>query len=90
MEYIGTLVAGAARTVLRKLGITSEMSSEICGGYRRGKELSGDVDILLTHETVHGYHDMLEPLLAELEEKNIIRAVINSHRNVFKLLRALA
>ena len=87
---IGQIVVEAGHTVLRGLGIEGELSYEICGGYRRGKEKSGDVDIVLTHETCHTYDNMLTPLLKEMERKHVITTVISSHRNQHAMICSLS
>ena len=52
----------------------------ICGGYRRGKAMSGDIDIVLTHESIYGHDNLLQPLLAALSEQHIIETVITVSR----------
>lgn len=85
VTHIGRKVAEAAHAVLLSLGASTALSYEICGGFRRGKEASGDVDIVLTHDTYHDYENMLEPLVAELERRDLIRTVISSHRNEHRM-----
>jgi len=41
----------------------------IVGGYRRGQETSGDVDVILTHPDEEATKDLITPLVKELEEE---------------------
>ncbi|EPS38194.1 hypothetical protein H072_8085 [Dactylellina haptotyla CBS 200.50] len=55
----------------------------IVGGFRRGKELSNDVDILITHPRVSKSRDveeLLVPLVDLLEEKGLITHVLTIHQ----------
>ena len=67
VEHIASIVHGAAVEVAVASGGTNAVHSTICGGYRRGKQQSGDVDIVLTHESCHGFTDMMKPLIRRLE-----------------------
>lgn len=73
VEDIADFVTKAAQTVVDGQGGQGLVSSTICGGYRRGKIESGDVDILLCHETMYSMEILLTPLLTLLEELSTLR-----------------
>ncbi|GAA5958857.1 hypothetical protein JCM3765_000759 [Sporobolomyces pararoseus] len=53
---------------------------EICGGYRRGKPFSNDVDLLITYPHQEGYErGLLTELLQRLDSKGFI-AELHSHQ----------
>lgn len=66
--------------MVSKQGSQEAVSTTVCGGFRRGKSESGDVDILLCHETSHSMETMLTPLLARLEELQFLKVIISAHR----------
>ena len=41
---------------------------KVCGSYLRGRELCGDVDLLMTHSDGHSHDTILRPLIARLHE----------------------
>jgi DNA polymerase/3'-5' exonuclease PolX len=41
---------------------------QICGSYRRGRDLCGDVDLLMTHPDGHSNETILKPLLERLHD----------------------
>ncbi|XP_055353793.1 DNA polymerase lambda-like isoform X2 [Paramacrobiotus metropolitanus] len=45
---------------------------EVCGSYRRGRDLCGDVDILMTHPDGHSHETILKPLLDKLHQKGFL------------------
>lgn len=54
----------------------------IVGGYRRGKERSGDVDVVLSHPDQNVTHNFVEELVLSLEKDKIItHTLILSTRN---------
>lgn len=54
----------------------------ICGGYRRGKKLCGDVDIILTHPDESATHRFIDPLKEELENGGwILYTLQHSNKN---------
>jgi DNA polymerase beta len=59
------------------LSIYNEMDfdnvGEVVGSYRRGKETSGDVDILITHKYNHNY---LHKLIKKLERKEFLAHIL--------------
>jgi DNA polymerase IV len=66
VEEIGRIVGDAAETV------AAGTIYEICGGYRRGKSESGDVDIIISNPTPHSTQDLCLGLVKVLEERGII------------------
>ncbi|KAJ4424623.1 hypothetical protein N0V82_000755 [Gnomoniopsis sp. IMI 355080] len=44
----------------------------IVGGYRRGKKMSGDVDLMLSHPDEQATHDFIRKLVTSLEEAHYI------------------
>ncbi|KAJ4389139.1 hypothetical protein N0V93_006601 [Gnomoniopsis smithogilvyi] len=44
----------------------------IVGGYRRGKKMSGDVDLMLSHPDEHATHNFIRKLVTSLEEARFI------------------
>jgi DNA polymerase IV len=55
------------------------MECIIVGGYRRGKELSGDVDIIVTHRDDAVTHDLVTDLVASLEAEHYITHTLALH-----------
>lgn len=53
MQQIATFIADASRDVIAKVATASktDISFTICGGFRRGKMESNDVDLVITHES---------------------------------------
>ena len=41
---------------------------EICGSYRRGREMCGDADILMTHPNGRSHDHIVYPLITHLHE----------------------
>lgn len=52
--------------------ITEGFHMAICGGYRRGKPDSGDVDVILTHPDEEVTIGLLKPLLQNMEDNGYI------------------
>ncbi|PIA94734.1 DNA polymerase type-X family protein pol4 [Cercospora beticola] len=50
----------------------SGIQSMIVGGYRRGKEACGDVDIVISHPDEAATHNIVEDIVASLEEEGWI------------------
>ncbi|KAF3937788.1 hypothetical protein ABW19_dt0205378 [Dactylella cylindrospora] len=74
------LIRDAIRDAAREL--LPGVEAAIVGGYRRGKELSNDVDILLTHPRVSKSRDVEElliPLVDKLEADGLITHVLTIH-----------
>lgn len=72
-----------ADKVALNAGSKTPISHIVCGGFRRGKTESGDVDILITHQTLYSYENMLMPLLRMLEAAGVVETVISAHRKDF-------
>ncbi|KAJ5473731.1 hypothetical protein N7475_003297 [Penicillium sp. IBT 31633x] len=51
----------------------------IVGGYRRGKELSGDVDVVLTHRDDAVTRDLVVDIVASLETERYITHTLSLH-----------
>ncbi|KAJ5151196.1 uncharacterized protein N7482_010448 [Penicillium canariense] len=51
----------------------------IVGGYRRGKELSGDVDLILTHHDEEITHGLIVDVVASLEAELYITHTLSLH-----------
>lgn len=67
--------------VLNKLD--NNLKYEICGSYRREKDMSGDIDILVSHKKIEKMEDMkktkenyLQLIVQELSKLNIITNII--------------
>jgi DNA polymerase IV len=76
VERIGQTVLDYAN------GIREGFQMVICGGYRRGKKLCGDVDIILTHPDESATHRLIDPLREELENGGwILYTLQTSNRN---------
>jgi len=66
VEEIGRIVGDACQAV------AAGTVYEICGGYRRGKPESGDVDIIISNPTPHSTQNLCLGLVKVLEERGII------------------
>ncbi|KAL0263509.1 hypothetical protein SLS55_002489 [Diplodia seriata] len=44
----------------------------VVGGYRRGKEAPGDVDLIVTHRDFHATENLITDLIASLERESLI------------------
>lgn len=61
----------------------------IVGGYRRGKKLSGDVDLMLSHPDENATRDFIRKLVTSLEEAHFISGFTQCfefHLVAFKIL----
>ncbi|KAJ5080837.1 hypothetical protein N7456_013547 [Penicillium angulare] len=56
-----------------------EIEAIIVGGYRRGKELSGDVDIILTHHDESVTRGLVVDVVASLEKEKYITHTLSLH-----------
>ena len=76
VEHINSIVLSHARKCHNIPGSAhntdTDFVSIIVGGYRRGKPLSGDVDIILTHRSESYTRDLIIPLVQSLEQSNYI------------------
>lgn len=51
----------------------------IVGGYRRGKELAGDVDVIITHHDETVTHNIIVDIAASLEKEKYITHTLSLH-----------
>ncbi|CAI7618405.1 unnamed protein product [Penicillium bialowiezense] len=51
----------------------------IVGGYRRGKSLAGDVDVILTHRDETVTHNIVVDIVASLEKENYVTHTLSLH-----------
>ncbi|CAG7929489.1 unnamed protein product [Penicillium olsonii] len=51
----------------------------VVGGYRRGKEMAGDVDIILTHRDEAVTHSIIVDIVASLEKEHYITHTLSLH-----------
>ncbi|ETS80830.1 hypothetical protein PFICI_08359 [Pestalotiopsis fici W106-1] len=66
-------VEAIANTILERANSRREgFQMVIVGGYRRGKEASGDVDVVLSHPDSEATHYFVEELVMSLEKDNFI------------------
>lgn len=72
VEYIAGIVLSNAREVYgitpEEYGTGDDIVAVIVGGYRRGKDGSGDVDIILSHRDASITKNMVEKVLLPLEQ----------------------
>ncbi|KAH7348692.1 hypothetical protein BKA65DRAFT_265179 [Rhexocercosporidium sp. MPI-PUGE-AT-0058] len=66
VERIGQIVLDHAKELREGFQMV------ICGGYRRGKPDSGDVDIMLSHPDEEATEDLIRDLLGSLEDNGYI------------------
>ncbi|PBP16020.1 DNA polymerase beta [Diplocarpon rosae] len=66
VESIGQIVLDHANQ------IQDGFQMVICGGYRRGKPDSGDVDVMLSHHDEKATEGLIQPLLASLEKDGYV------------------
>ncbi|BFZ54415.1 hypothetical protein PYCC9005_001451 [Savitreella phatthalungensis] len=71
-------IAEMVRIAAQELASPDPVDLTICGGYRRGKIDSGDVDVVLTSTNRFGLDTMLDPLLQRLEDTGLVDTVIRS------------
>ena len=67
VERIGDVVLGYAEKIREGFRMV------ICGGYRRGKKMCGDVDIILTHPDEDATNHFIDDLIYDLKQDNWIR-----------------
>lgn len=76
VERIGNVVLGYANK------IRDGFQMVICGGYRRGKKMCGDVDIILTHPDEDATDNFIDDITYVLAEDGWIRYKLQtSHKN---------
>ncbi|ORY83907.1 hypothetical protein BCR37DRAFT_334567, partial [Protomyces lactucae-debilis] len=74
VDIIVKIVHDVAQEVL---GQSSPVSSTCCGGYRRGKAQSGDVDVVLTHVSIKDTAQALRSIVQKLESTLFVQEVIS-------------
>lgn len=80
VEHITDIIAKAYQDIVNEthtVGTASEISFVVCGGYRRGKVESSDVDLICTHDSVHS-HETLLKLLDRLHDQGFAEEVIKA------------
>ncbi|KAJ5263916.1 hypothetical protein N7478_011521 [Penicillium angulare] len=76
-ENIASIVKRHANDV--RPNKSREIEAIIVGGYRRGKELSGDVDIILTHHDDAVTRGLVVDVVASLEKEKYITHTLSLH-----------
>lgn len=77
MESVHSVIRNAADHVY---GHVPDLVAEIVGSYRRGKETSGDIDIIITSPSHEHEYLSLAPLIQYLEREGLIKHTLNSTR----------
>jgi len=76
VEYIGSVILKYANQIREGFQMV------ITGGYRRGKTMSGDVDVILTHPDEEATQDFVREILYQLgKDKWITQQLVTSSRN---------
>jgi DNA polymerase/3'-5' exonuclease PolX len=68
VKIISDLVVGQAKELL----CGKSFIANTCGSYRRGRELCGDIDVLITFDDILENKEFLAQLVQVLHEKNIV------------------
>lgn len=76
-EAIASIVKEHANKVRPEAN--NQIDCIIVGGYRRGKEISGDVDIILTHRDDEVTSNLIYDLATSLEEQQYITHTLSLH-----------
>ncbi|KAJ5855524.1 uncharacterized protein N7529_009468 [Penicillium soppii] len=75
-ESIANVIRDHASRVRPAAGL---VECVIVGGYRRGKESSGDVDVILTHRDDSVTHNLIVDLVSSLEKAHYITHTLSLH-----------
>lgn len=78
-EGIATVIRDHAGRVRPEDGTGGGIECVIVGGYRRGKELSGDVDIVLSHRDDAVTRNLIVDVVASLEAERYITHTLSLH-----------
>lgn len=78
-EGIANVIRDHARRVRAGDGTGTGIECVIVGGYRRGKELSGDVDIVLSHRDDAVTRNLVVDVVASLEAEHYITHTLSLH-----------
>ncbi len=83
VEDIRDVILRHARRVLdipeERFGSSEDAECVIVGGYRRGKESSGDVDVVLSHRDESKTKDLVVDIVHSLEEEGWITHTLTLH-----------
>lgn len=78
-EGIASVIREHAGRVRPEDGVGDGIECVIVGGYRRGKELSGDVDIVLSHRDDSVTRNLVVDVVASLEAERYITHTLSLH-----------
>ncbi|KAJ5964825.1 uncharacterized protein N7479_004701 [Penicillium vulpinum] len=78
-EGIANVIRDHARRVRSQDGKGDGIECVIVGGYRRGKELSGDVDIVLSHRDDAVTRNLVLDVVASLEAERYVTHTLSLH-----------
>ncbi|EXJ89337.1 hypothetical protein A1O3_02404 [Capronia epimyces CBS 606.96] len=83
VEQIGAVIHHHARSVLKiqpaQYGSVEDVECIIVGGYRRGKQASGDVDVVLSHRDETKTHHLVGHIVRSLELEGWITHTLTLH-----------
>ncbi|EXJ95338.1 hypothetical protein A1O1_00458 [Capronia coronata CBS 617.96] len=83
VEHIGQVIHRHARSVLdinpAQYGTPDDVECVIVGGYRRGKQASGDVDVVLSHRDESKTQDLVGYVVRSLELEGWITHTLTLH-----------
>ncbi|OQV10888.1 hypothetical protein CLAIMM_14810 [Cladophialophora immunda] len=83
VESIGDVIIRHARFVLNipeeKYGTKEDVELIIVGGYRRGKQFSGDVDVILSHREESKTRDLVVEVVRSLESEGWVTHTLTLH-----------
>ncbi|KIX05916.1 uncharacterized protein Z518_03890 [Rhinocladiella mackenziei CBS 650.93] len=83
VEAIRDVIKRHARDVLDipryQFGTKDDVECIVVGGYRRGKELSGDVDVILSHRDENKTQDLVVDVVHSLEAEGWITHTLTLH-----------
>ena len=78
MELWNKLLTGASKEIARTIQAPKHLAM-LTGSYRRNAKDSGDIDILLSHDTKHA--ELRKEMVKHLKEKKIITDIISSGKS---------
>lgn len=83
VEGIRDVIVRHARTVLgiadEHIGTSGDVECIIVGGYRRGKEFCGDVDVILSHREEEKTQDLVVDVVRSLEAEGWVTHTLSLH-----------
>lgn len=83
VEAIRDVILRHARSVLgvspSQFGTTADVECVVVGGYRRGKDFSGDVDVILSHREESKTQDLVIDVVHSLESEGWITHTLSLH-----------